>query len=292
MADTELDFMSPKHYVNRELSWLEFDHRVLSEARDRSTPLFDRLKFLSITASNLDEFFMVRVASLKDMVHAGYRKTDIAGMTAEQQLAKISERTHELVALQYSTYNRSLLPALEAAGVHLIERYEDLSAEDGAFVDRYFKEEVYPVLTPMAVDSSRPFPLVRNKTLNIAALLKKKEGGGELEFAMVQVPSVLPRLVLLPRTSAEKEQRIILLEEVIERNIQQLFLNYDVVTSHPFRIMRNADFSLDEEEAVDLLEEIEKQLKKRQWGEVIRLEIEEKADKRLLKILKRELSIR
>ena len=291
MADTELDFMSPKHYVNRELSWLEFDHRVLSEARDRSTPLFDRLKFLSITASNLDEFFMVRVASLKDMVHAGYRKTDIAGMTAEQQLAKISERTHELVALQYSTYNRSLLPALEAAGVHLIERYEDLSAEDGAFVDRYFKEEVYPVLTPMAVDSSRPFPLVRNKTLNIAALLKKKEGGGELEFAMVQVPSVLPRLVLLPRTSAEKEQRIILLEEVIERNIQHLFLNYDVVTSHPFRIMRNADFSLDEEEAVDLLEEIEKQLKKRQWGEVIRLEIEEKADKRLLKILKRELSI-
>lgn len=291
MADTELDFMSPKHYVNRELSWLEFDHRVLSEARDRSTLLFDRLKFLSITASNLDEFFMVRVASLKDMVHAGYRKTDIAGMTAEQQLAKISERTHELVALQYSTYNRSLLPALEAAGVHLIERYEDLSAEDGAFVDRYFKEEVYPVLTPMAVDSSRPFPLVRNKTLNIAALLKKKEGGGELEFAMVQVPSVLPRLVLLPRTSAEKEQRIILLEEVIERNIQHLFLNYDVVTSHPFRIMRNADFSLDEEEAVDLLEEIEKQLKKRQWGEVIRLEIEEKADKRLLKILKRELSI-
>ena len=143
----------------------------------------------------------------------------------------------------------------------------------------------------MAVESSRPFPLVRNKTLNIAALLKKKEGGGELEFAMVQVPSVLPRLVLLPRTSAEKEQRIILLEEVIERNIQQLFLNYDVVTSHPFRIMRNADFSLDEEEAVDLLEEIEKQLKKRQWGEVIRLEIEEKADKRLLKILKRELSI-
>ena len=291
MADTELDFMSPKHYVNRELSWLEFDHRVLSEARDRSTPLFDRLKFLSITASNLDEFFMVRVASLKDMVHAGYRKTDIAGMTAEQQLSKISERTHELVALQYSTYNRSLLPSLEAAGVHLIERYEDLNAEDGAFVDRYFKEEVYPVLTPMAVDSSRPFPLVRNKTLNIAALLKKKEGGGDLEFAMVQVPSVLPRLVLLPRAAEEKEQRIILLEEVIERNIQQLFLNYDVVTSHPFRIMRNADFSLDEEEAVDLLEEIEKQLKKRQWGEVIRLEIEEKADKRLLKILKRELSI-
>ena len=289
MAEIETGFLNPKNYVNRELSWLEFNRRVLGEARDRTTPLFDRLKFLSITASNLDEFFMVRVASLKDMVHAGYKKSDIAGMTAEQQLKAIAEKTHELVAQQYSTYNRSLLPALEAAGVHVIERHEDLTGEEGEFADRYFMEEVYPVLTPMAFDPSRPFPLVRNKTLNLAALLKKKEGEGELEFAMVQVPSVLPRLVLLP--SKEGSCRVILLEEIIERNIQQLFLNYDVVTSHPFRIMRNADFSLDEEEAVDLLEEIKKQLKKRQWGEVIRLEIEEKADKRLLKILKKELSV-
>ena len=287
-------FNDPKNYVNRELSWLEFDCRVLEEARDKTTPLFDRLKFLSITASNLDEFFMVRVASLKDMVHAGYKKPDIAGMTASEQLEKISVRTHELVTQQYNTYNRSLLPALRSIGLNLIENHEDLTPEQGEFVDRYFREEVYPVLTPMAVDSSRPFPLVRNKSLNIAALLKKKEGGKELEFAMVQVPAVLPRIISHPVTTDEnnREMRnVIFLEEIIERNMQQLFLNYDIVTSHPFRIMRNADFSLDEEEAVDLLEEIEKQLKRRQWGEVIRLEIEDKADQRLLKILKRELEV-
>ena len=288
MAAKETCFTDPSNYVNRELSWLEFDHRVLGEARDKTTPLFDRLKFLSITASNLDEFFMVRVASLKDMVHAGYTKPDIAGMTPVEQLEKISARTHELVGQQYSTYNRALLPALKQAGLEVIGQHEDLTKEQGEFVDRYFKEEVYPVLTPMAVDSSRPFPLVRNKSLNIAALLR------ELEFAMVQVPSVLPRIVVLPETERPDGSRlrhVILLEEVIERNMKQLFLNYDIITSHPFRIMRNADFSLDEEEAVDLLEEIEKQLKKRQWGEVIRLEIQEKPDKRLLKVLKKELMV-
>ncbi|MBQ6833270.1 MAG: RNA degradosome polyphosphate kinase, partial [Lachnospiraceae bacterium] len=294
MAGSENKFLDPKNYVNRELSWLEFDYRVLAEAKDKTTPLFDRMKFLSITASNLDEFFMVRVASLKDMVHAGYTKPDIAGMTATEQLEKISEKTHELVNQQYHIYNRSLIPALENNGLNVIVKHEDLTAEQGAFVDRYFKEEVYPVLTPMAVDSSRPFPLVRNKTLNLAALLKKKEGDDEPEFAMVQVPSVLARIVELPVTvdAAGNEMRhVILLEEIIERNMKQLFLNYDIVTSHPFRVMRNADFVLQEEEAMDLLEEIKKQLKKRQWGEVIRLEIEEHADKRLLKILKKELEV-
>ena len=294
MSEKEARFTDPSNYVNRELSWLEFDYRVLQEARDRQTPLFDRLKFLSITASNLDEFFMVRVASLKDMVHAGYTKRDIAGMTPAEQLEQISQKTHELVTQQYSTYNRSLIPELKANGLRLVERHEKLTEEQGEFADRYFKEEIYPVLTPMAVDSSRPFPLVRNKSLNIAALLRKKKGDDELEFAMVQVPSVLPRMIFLPDTVDEDgnlTNNVIRLEEVIERNMKQLFLNYDILTSHPFRIMRNADFSLDEEEAVDLLEEIEKQLKRRQWGEVIRLEIEEKADKRLLSILKKELMV-
>ena len=294
MSEKEARFTDPSNYVNRELSWLEFDYRVLQEARDRQTPLFDRLKFLSITASNLDEFFMVRVASLKDMVHAGYTKRDIAGMTPAEQLEQISQKTHELVTQQYSTYNRSLIPELKANGLRLVERHEKLTEEQGEFADRYFKEEIYPVLTPMAVDSSRPFPLVRNKSLNIAALLRKKKGDDELEFAMVQVPSVLPRMIFLPDTVDEDgnlTKNVILLEEVIERNMKQLFLNYDILTSHPFRIMRNADFSLDEEEAVDLLEEIEKQLKRRQWGEVIRLEIEEKVDKRLLSILKKELMV-
>ena len=289
MAAEEI-YTNPKNYVNRELSWLEFNYRVLSEARDKNIPLFERLKFLSITASNLDEFFMVRVASLKDMVHAGYEKPDIAGMKPGEQLEKIAQKTHELVNVQYSTYSRSLVPALKQQGLRVIVNHEDLTEAEGEYVDRYFKENVYPVLTPMAVDSSRPFPLVRNKTLNIAALVKKKGGEDDtLDFAMVQVPSVIPRLVEIPE---EAEGRaVILLEEIIERNIQVLFLNYDIVTAHPFRIMRNADFSIDEEEAEDLLVEIQKQLKKRQWGEVIRLEIDERGDKRLLKILKRELKV-
>lgn len=298
MAEKEknmIDFgADPSNYVNRELSWLEFNYRVLSEARDKSLPLFERLKFLSITASNLDEFYMVRVASLKDMVHAGYKKPDIAGMTAQEQLDAISVRTHQLVELQYSTYIRSLVPALRQNGLRIIMKHEELTAREAAYADSYFQTNVYPVLTPMAFDSSRPFPLIRNKTLNIAALLKKKNGDGELEFAMVQVPSVIPRIVELPREVKEDgtERRVvILLEEIIERNMPSLFLNYDIVASHPFRIMRNADLSIDEEEAVDLLEEIQKQLRKRQWGEAIRLEIESDVDKRLLKILKKELSI-
>ena len=295
MAENTVDYLEPGNYVNRELSWLEFNYRVLSEARDKTLPLFERLKFLSITASNLDEFFMVRVASLRDMIHAKYTKPDIAGLKPEEQLEKISVKTHELVNVQYSTYNRSLLPALRAQGLNVIEDHESLTKEQGKFVDQYFADNVYPVLTPMAFDSSRPFPLVRNKSLNIAALLKKKkDSDGELDFAMVQVPSGLSRVVELPVTAGKngKEMRnVILLEEIIERNMQTLFLNYDILAAHPFRIMRNADLTIDEEEAEDLLEEIEKQLKKRQWGEVIRLEVEEKADKRLLKILKHELDV-
>ena len=290
MADANEIYHNPKNFVNRELSWIEFDYRVLSEARDKSLPLFERLKFLSITASNLDEFYMVRVASLKDMVHANYTKPDIAGLKPSEQLLKISEKTHNLVALQYSTYNRSLLPALKLNGLHVILKHEDLTHEEQVYADHYFEQNIYPVLTPMAVDSSRPFPLIRNKSLNIAALLKKKNEEEELEFAMVQVPSVLPRIVEIPNKQ-NGVRSVILLEQIIERNMEKLFLNYNVMSAHPFRVMRNADLTIDEEEAVDLLEEIEKQLKKRQWGEAIRLEVEEKMDKKLLKTLKRELNI-
>ena len=290
MADIDERFYNPDNYVNRELSWLEFNYRVLSEARDKNLPLFERLKFLSITSSNLDEFFMVRVASLKDMVHAKYTKPDIAGLKPSEQLEKIGVKTHEMVAMQYSTYNRSILPALKQNGLCVVTSHVDLNAEQGAYVDEYFRENVYPVLTPMAVDSSRPFPLIRNKTLNIAALLQKKSGEEDLEFAMVQVPSVLPRIVEIP-AGRKSGRSVILLEEIIERNIGSMFLNYNVIAYSPFRIMRNADLTIDEEEAVDLLEEIQKQLKKRQWGEAIRLEIDEKMDKSLLKILKRVLSI-
>ncbi len=284
-----INYLDPKYYYNRELSWLKFDYRILSEARDKNNPLFERLKFLSITASNLDEFFMVRVASLKDMVHAGYEKEDIAGMTPKKQLAAINEDTHELVSLQYSTYNRSLVPLLKQNGIHMIPHHEALTKKQAAFVDRYFEDNVYPVLTPMAVDSSRPFPLIRNKSLNLGALVRKKgEKDAEVEFATVQVPGVLPRVVEIPD---EEERVFIFLEEIIERNIEKLFLNYDVLCIHPFRIMRNADLSIGEDEAEDLLKEIEKQLKKRQWGEAIRLEVEEGIEKRLLKIIRKELKI-
>lgn len=284
------NYDDPKFYSNRELSWILFDKRVLSEAKDKNNPLFERLKFLSITASNLDEFFMVRVASLKDMVNAGYNKPDIAGMTPAEQLLALNKETHELVEQQYAVYNRSILPQLLTKGLHVVTQHEELSASEAAYVDKFYEENVYPVLTPMAVDSSRPFPLIRNKSLNIGALVKKKDGEGDLEFATVQVPSVLPRIVSLPNKS-ENGQSVILLEEVIERNIHKLFLNYDIVCAHPFRIMRNADLTIEEDEAEDLLKEIEKQLKKRQWGQAIRLEVEEGVDKRLLQIIEEELSI-
>lgn len=286
------EYKKPEYFENRELSWLGFDERILGEARDKGNPLFERLKFLSITASNLDEFFMVRVASLKDMVNAGYTKKDIAGMTPQQQLDAIHDRVHTFMNTQYSTWKRSLLPGLVQCGLHVVENHEELSPEQGRFVDHYFMENVYPVLTPMAVDSSRPFPLIVNKTLNLGALLKKKEEKEEvLEFATVQVPSVLPRIVEIP--SVEKGARsVILLEEIIERNMAKLFLSYDVICVHPYRIMRNADLTIDEDDASDLLKEIQKQLRKRRWGEVIRLEVEEKIDKRLLKTLRKEFEIK
>jgi len=304
-----IDYRSPEYYINRELSWMKFDERVLEEARDKSLPLLERVKMLGITASNLDEFFMVRVASLKDMVHAGYNKRDIAGMTPKEQLSELSTVTHEFTDMQYVTWRRSLLPLLNENGIRIISKHEELSAKEGAYLDKYFEEEIFPVLTPMAVDSSRPFPLVRNKTLNIGAIMTPLEGANllsgerendgdkkqaETDFALVQVPDVLPRLIPLPSdlgSGKESERTFILLEEVIERNLSRLFLNYRIECAHPFRIMRNADLAIDEDEAEDLLKEIEKQVKRRQWGEVIRLEVEEGIAPALLHILIEELNV-
>ena len=307
-----LDLSLPgNRYYNRELSWLLFNMRILEEARDRHNLLFERLKFLSITASNLDEFFMVRVASLKDMIHADYKGTDIAGMTASEQFEAVQQRTHAMVEQQYSTYKRSLLRDLRNDGLLIVSDFDELTDEEIRYLNRYFDDNVYPVLTPMAFDSSRPFPLILNKTLNIAALLRRKKAESqgkqgrdkeqeskekkqkeELEFAMVQVPKVLKRMIELPvrRDVDGRELRVaILLEDLIEHNIDRLFSNYDVINSAAFRIMRDADFELDEDEIDDLLEEISKQLKKRRRGDVIRLEISDRADRSLLKILKKEL---
>lgn len=286
------DLLNPVYYTNREKSWLLFNKRVLSEARDKQLPLFERLKFLSITASNLDEFFMVRIGSLTDMLNAKYGKKDIAGMTVKEQLTMLSKETHSFSSLQYSTYNRMLLPLLKQNGLTFVEHHEQLNEEQGRFVDAYFEDNVYPVLTPMAVDSSRPFPLIRNKSLNIGALLKKKDKkDDEPEFATVQVPGVLSRIVQIPSGEQDGGKTVILLEEIIERNISKLFLNYNVCCAHPFRITRNADLAIDEDEVEDLLLEIEKQIKKRSWGQAIRLEVEDGADKRMIRLLKKELGV-
>ncbi|WP_034453143.1 RNA degradosome polyphosphate kinase [Butyrivibrio sp. AE2032] len=293
MAKTKsgVDYEDPKLYINRELSWLQFNERVLSEAEDDSNPLFERLKFLSITASNLDEFFMVRVASLKDMINAGYKKLDIAGMTATEQLTEVLREVHRFVDKQYEIYNTQLIPMLQEKGL-VISDGSDLSKKDQVYVDRYFDDFVYPVLTPMAVDSSRPFPLIRNKTLNIGALLKKKEGKDDVDFATVQVPDVLPRIIEIPcENNGICPRKIMLLEDLIKRNMSKLFLNYDVLQSAPYRVGRNADLSIDEDEAEDLLKEIEKQIKLRQWGQAIRLEVPAGIDKKLLKIIAGDLGV-
>ena len=282
------NYKNSKYYYNRELSWLRFNARVLSEARDENIPFFERIKFLSITSSNLDEFFMVRIASLKDMVHAGYEKEDIAGLTPGEQLKKLYKEVHEFVELQYDTYENMVRPGFEKSKLKLIEHHEDLNESEAKYIDDYFMREVYPVLTPMAVDSSRPFPLIMNKSLNIGALLSKKDK--KEEFATVQVPSVLPRFIRV-EDEVKGETKLILLEEVIERNISKLFLGYDILCSAPYRIMRNADLTIEEEEAEDLLKEIEKQIKKRQWGEAIRLEVQSDIDKKLQSRLKEELGL-
>ena len=310
---SENNYLKHEYFYNRELSWISFNYRVLSEAQDSKLPLLDRLRFLAITASNLDEFFMIRVASLKDMVHVNYTKKDIAGMTPGEQLLAISKKTHELVHEQYDVYGK-LISKLADNGIHLISHYEDLDDKQERYVNEYFRSEVYPVLTPMAVDSARPFPLIQNKSLNIGAILKfkpsnKKDGNGQFrelyvshhkknlgdnvsdtDFATVQVPSGLPRFVEIPAKKSS-DKCFILLEQIIEKNIDKLFVNYEVLSAFPYRIMRNADLSIDEDEAADLLIEIQRQLKKRQWGQAIRLEVEDGVDKKLLKTLKRELEI-
>ncbi len=283
---TEDIYRKPENYVNRELSWLDFDMRILSEAKDRNHPLFERAKFLAITASNLDEFVMVRVASLKNLEHEKYKKKDASGMTASQQLEAISEKAHKLVDMQYSTYSRSLLPALSIENISILTR-EELDDEQRKFIKKLFESEIYPVLTPMAVDSSRPFPLIQNKVLNICALIRKDSK--EAAFATVQVPSSVPRVIKLP--SRNEKNCFILSEEIIEEFLPQLFNGFEITESAVYRVMRDADIPIDEDDSEDLLLEIEKNLKKRERSGVIRLETESKGSKKLLDILKKELKI-
>jgi len=287
---TELS--NPLYYNNRELSWLAFNERVLEEAEDDRNPLLERLKFLAIFSSNLDEFFMVRVAGLKDQVKAGFNKPENkAGLTPKEQLSKIAQKNHKLVERQYQIYRETILPQLEEENI-LIVSIDQLSNEKIKELEKYFDEHIFPVLTPMAVDAYRPFPMLLNKSLNLAILLEDEYENDDNRYktALVQVPAVLDRFIEVDRGS--NKRTFILLEDVISHFIHKLFLGYKVVSVTQFRITRNADLTIHEEGARDLLKEIEKELKKRKWGAAVRLEIKKYgSDDRILKYLLHELEI-
>ena len=275
-------FKDSNYFISRELSWLEFNQRVMEEAKDKKNPLLERFKFLSIVTSNLDEFFMVRVGSLYDQVQAGIEKQDAAGLTPRQQMKKVIARAHQMLDDQYEIYNKSLLPQLKKAGITLISP-DQLTEEEITYLADFFQQEVYPVLTPMAVDASRPFPLILNRSLNIALLMDRE---GESSFATVQVPSVLARLVPLPA-----KDRFILLEDVIRMHLSELFPKQKIKKTAYYRITRNADMAIHEEDAPDLLKEMEKSIKKRKWGQAVRLEVENKVDPSILQYLQKELDV-
>ena len=264
---------------------------MLHEALDKRNPLLERIKFLAIFSSNLDEFFMVRVAGLKDQVKVGFTKPENkAGMTANQQLGKISEITHTLVDLQDRTFQEHILPALKQEGINLL-KMEQLTKEQKSFLENYFDEQIFPVLTPMAIDAYRPFPMLLNKSINLAVSIESNQDlDNKQQLAIVQVPSVLGRFIEVPFIDGTTS--FILLEDVISFFSGKLFSGYKVVSVTQFRITRNADLEIHEEGARDLLQQIEKELKKRKWGAAVRLEIKaEKLDKRILGYLLDELEI-
>lgn len=286
-------------FINRELSWLGFNERVLYEARDKKTPLLERLSFLSITQTNQDEFVMVRIGSLKDQQEMQDFSREIAGLTAGEQLTAISKEMHKFVQKQYNTYRRQLLPKLENEGIYILP-YERLNAEQKRFAEQYFQTTLYPILTPMAVDQGRPFPLIPNLSQNIGVLLEAADAKDDkLRFATVQVPSGLPRLLKLPVTqyaedAGRDESRThcyILLEEVINSFLEEIFNGYRIVARCNYRILRNAVMDIDEEDTPDLLTEIEKQLRKRQWGEVIHLAVRDDVSPKLMDTLKRLMNV-
>lgn len=260
-------------YHNRELSWMDFNSRVLEEAFEKDNPIFERTKFLAITASNLDEFFMVRVAGLLDQIHSGYKGQDPAGMTAQEQMEQLSEKIHAFSLRQYSCLKRSILPVLKKNNLEFLG-IRDLNKEQKKQVGTYFEKFIFPVLTPLAVDRSRPFPLLANKSLNIAVRLSNK---GEDIFAVVQVPSILPRYL---EVKASKGRAFVFLEDIIIEHLPQLFELYKIKAYCPFRITRDSDLDINED-ASDLLEEIEKSIKKRRRGDPVRLEIAQKCDEAL-----------
>ncbi len=267
------DLNNPIFFNNRELSWLHFNERVLEEAIDERNPLLERLKFLAIFSSNLDEFFMVRVAGLQDQVKAGFNKPENkSGLTPREQLKKIATLNHRFISLQDRLFTETLIPMLYHEGFQFLA-IEQCNNEQLQFLENRFDSYILPVLTPMAIDAYRPFPMLLNKSINLAALLNNPKNNKKEKLAIVQVPGVLNRFITVP--SANKKKQFILLEDVISHFLYKLFKGYTVLSVSPFRITRNADLTIHEEGASDLLSEIEKELKKRKWGAAVRLEMQE-----------------
>ncbi|HEX9118884.1 MAG TPA: polyphosphate kinase 1, partial [Anaerolineae bacterium] len=273
----EPDLRDPALYLNRELSWIEFNRRVLEEAEDSRHPLLERVKFVSIFSSNLDEFFMIRVSGLKDQLAAGVTNTPPDGMTPAQQLAEIRSRLLPSMIAQQRCFHEELLPALAAAGIEILE-YGALSSAECDWLRNYFNAEIFPVLTPLAFDPGRPFPHISNLSLNLAVSVVDPKG--ERRFARLKVPSTLPRLVPL-----EPGRRFVWVEDVIAANLAALFPGHQVIEAYPFRVTRDADMEIQEDEASDLLETIEQSLRQRQFGPVVRLQVSDEMSEQMVNLL-------
>ncbi|HEY8209236.1 MAG TPA: polyphosphate kinase 1 [Myxococcaceae bacterium] len=292
-----MDSLDPRQFLNRELSWLAFNERVLGEARDAALPIYERLKFLGIVASNLDEFFMVRVAGLKQQVAGGVVDVAADGLSPVAQLAAIRERAHPMVAEAYRVYREEILPALDRSGLSVPAR-GTLTPEQAEAARQYFQAQVFPALTPLAIDQGHPFPHLRNKSLNLAVLLQKEARGrgrkrrepvsGESSLAVVQVPGVLKRLVSIPAAAGKA---FLLLEELIAMHVGDLFPGYKVERTAAFRVTRNWDLNVDEDESEDLLSTIQDELRRRDRGAAVRLELDAGAPDSLAGLLAGALNL-
>jgi polyphosphate kinase len=275
---------SPERFLNRELSWLDFDARVLALAADRNQPLLERAKFLAIFSQNLDEFFQVRVAGLKDQVAAGLGKTTPDGRSAATQLSEIRERLLELWALVDGIFSDDVLPGLAEAGI-VFSAFEDLDEDDHKYLDEVFEDRIFPVLTPLAVDPGHPFPYISDLSLNLAVVVHDPVSG-DRRFARVKVPNLLPRFVVMP-----DGERFVPLEQVIAAHLDVLFPGMEPGVHFAFRVTRNADLTLEEEEADDLLEAVELELRRRRFGRAVRLEVDAEVSEEILDLLTRELDL-
>ena len=276
-------------YLNRELSWLDFNARVLALAEDESQPLLERAKFLSIFASNLDEFYMVRVAGLKRREETGLTVRSADGLTPREQLAYISKRNQELVEQHAAAWEKRLRPKLAERGVR-IARWSDLTEEQHERLTRYFREQIFPVLTPLAVDPAHPFPYISGLSLNLAVTVRDPAGGGE-RFARVKVPDNVSRLVPVDRTRDELDTTFLPLEELIAAHLGDLFTGMQVTEVHAFRVTRNADLEVEEDQDEDLLKALERELAQRRFGPPVRLEIADDMSEHMLELLLRELEV-